>query len=32
VNNDAEITKKALFVPLSAAQVEEAKAALATLQ
>jgi len=32
VNNDAEITKKALFVPLSAAQVEEAKAALASLQ
>jgi phosphate transport system substrate-binding protein len=32
VNNDAEITSKALFVPLSAAQVDEAKAALATLQ
>jgi phosphate transport system substrate-binding protein len=32
VTNDAEITKKALFVPLSAAQQEEAKAALATLQ
>jgi phosphate transport system substrate-binding protein len=32
VTNDAEITKKALFVPLSEAQVEEAKAALATLQ
>ncbi len=32
VTNDAAITEKALFVPLSATQVEEAKAALATLQ
>jgi phosphate transport system substrate-binding protein len=32
VTNDAAITEKALFVPLSAAQVEQAKAALATLQ
>jgi phosphate transport system substrate-binding protein len=32
VTNDAEITEKALFIPLSAQQQEEAKAALASLQ
>jgi phosphate transport system substrate-binding protein len=31
VNNDAAITEKALFVPLSSAQVEQANAALASL-